>query len=99
MFRPNSQIQKENFDEDNFQWDAEGNNKFDEQKNSFNDMDLLVQDIIINEIGDLKIVLSNDFCIEVFIDTNEDEECWRFFEVGNNEKPHFVITGCEYYEE
>ncbi len=99
MFRPNSQIQKDDFDEDNFEWDAEGNNKFDEQKNSFNDIDLLVQDIIINEIGDLKIVLSNDFCIEVFIDTNEDEECWRFFEVGNSEKPHIVITGYGYCEE
>lgn len=99
MFRPNSQVQNNDFDDDDFEWDAEGNNKFDEQKNSLNDIDLLVKDIIINEIGDLKIVLSNDFCIEVFIDTNEDEECWRFFEVGNSEKPHIVITGCEYYEE
>ncbi len=99
MFRPNSQMQKDDFDEDNFEWDVEGNNKFDEQKKFFCDIDLLVQDIIISEIGDLKIVLSNDFCIEVFIDTNEDEECWRFFEVGNIEKPHIVITGCGYCEE
>lgn len=99
MFRPNSQIPKDDFDEDNFEWDVSGNNKFDEQKKFFCDIDLLVQDIIINEIGDLKIVLSNDFCIEVFIDTNEDEECWRFFEVGNNEKPHIVITGCGYCEQ
>jgi len=99
MFRPNSQIQKNGYDEENFEWDAEGNNKFDEQKNSLNDIELLVQDIIVNEIGDLRIVLSNGFCIEVFIDTNEDEECWRFFEVGNNEVPHIVITGCGYQEE
>ncbi len=99
MFRPNSQLQKDGFDEDNFEWDIEGNNKFDEQKKFCYDVDLLVQDIIINELGDLKIVLSNDFCIEVFIDTNEDEECWRFFEVGNSEKPHVVITGCRCYEQ
>lgn len=99
MFRPNSQMQKYDFDENNFDWDVEGNNKFDEQKNFFCDINLIVQDIIINEIGDLKIVLSNDFCIEVFIDTNEDEECWRFFEIGNSEKPHIVITGCGYYEQ
>lgn len=99
MFRPNSQMQKEDLDEDDFEWDVEGNNKFDEQKKFLYDIDLLVQDIIINEVGDLKIVLSNDFCIEVFIDTNEDEECWRFFEVGNSEKPHIVITGYGYYEQ
>lgn len=99
MFRPNSQMQKDDFDEDNFEWDVEGNNKFDEQKKFFYDVDLLVQDVIINEIGDLKIILSNDYCIEVFIDTNEDEECWRFFEVGNGENPHIVITGCGYYEQ
>ncbi len=99
MFRPNSQMQKDNFDEDNFDWDIEGNNKFDEHKNFLYNIDLLVQDVIINETGDLKIVLSNDFCIEVFIDTNEDEECWRFFEVGNSEIPHIVITGCGYYEQ
>lgn len=99
MFRPNSQMQKDDYDEDNFDWDVEGNNKFDEQKNSFSDIDLLVQYIIINELGDLKIVLSDGFCIEVFIDTNEDEECWRFFEVGNSEKPHIVITGQGYCEQ
>ena len=95
MFRPNSQMQKYDFDENNFDWDVEGNNKFDEQKNFFCDINLIVQDIIINEIGDLKIVLSNDFCIEVFI----DEECCRFFEIGTSEKPHIVITGCGYYEQ
>ena len=99
MFRPNSQILKDDFDEENFEWDVEGNNKFDEQKAVFYDNELMVKDIIMNEIGDLKIVLSNDFCIEVFIDTSEDEECWRFFEIGNSEKPHIVITGCGYYEQ
>lgn len=98
MFRPNSKIQKDDFDEDDFEWDSEGKNKFDEHKNLFVETELLVQDVTINEVGDLKIVLSNDFYIEVFIDTNEDEECWRFFEVGNKEKPHIVVTGCGYQE-
>ena len=99
IFKPNSKLQKDGFEEDDFEWDVKGNNKFDEQKKVFCDIDLLVQEIGINETGDLKIVLSNEFCIEVFIDTNEDEECWRFFEVGNSEKPHIVITGCGYYEQ
>ena len=99
MFRPNSQILNDAFDQNDFEWDVEGNNKFDEQKCFVDNVNLSVQDIIINELGDLKIVLSNDFCIEVFIDTNEDEECWRFFEVGNSEQPHIVITGCGYYEQ
>ena len=98
MFRPNSQM-VDDFDEDNFEWDVVGNNKFDEQKKKIFDIDLFVRDVIINEVGDLKIVLSNDYCIEVFVDTNEDEECWRFFEVGNSEKPHVVITGCGYDEQ
>ena len=99
MFRPNSQMNNGNYNDNDFEWDVEGNNKFDESKNFLCDTDLLVEDIIINETGDLKIVLSNDFCIEVYIDTNEDEECWRFFEVGNSEKPHIVITGQGYCEQ
>ncbi len=99
MFRPNSQMKNGGYNENGFEWDAEGNNKFDELKNILCDVDLLVENVIVNETGDLKIVLSNGYCIEVFIDTNEDEECWRFFEVGNSEKPHIVITGHGYCEQ
>lgn len=99
MFRPSSLIQNDTLDEVDFDWDIAGNNKFDEEKNKFEDIDLVIQEIYVNEYGDLRIILSDDYSIEVFIDTNEDEECWRFFEVGNNEKPHIVVTGCGYSEE
>lgn len=99
MFRPSSLIRNDILDEDDFEWDIAGNNKFDEEKDKFEDIDLSIREIYVNEYGDLRIILSDDYSIEVFVDTNEDEECWRFFEVGNNEKPHIVITGCGYFEE
>ncbi len=99
MFRPSSLIQNDILDEDDFEWDIAGNNKFDEEKNRVEEIDLAIREIYVNEYGDLRIVLSDDYSIEVFVDTNENEECWRFFEVGNNEKPHIVITGCGYSEE
>lgn len=99
MFRPNSFLKNSCINEEGFEWDVEGNNKFDENKESINRLNLSVQDIIVNELGDLKIVLSNNFLLEVLIDTNEDEECWRFFEVGNDEKTHIIVAGSRFYEQ
>ncbi len=102
IFKPSVAIQDDDFDEETFQWDTKGHNKFDEEISNIFDLTkqtLLVKDIQVNKYGDLSINLSNDYDIDVFIDTSEAEECWRFFEVGNNETPHLVITGCGYCEE
>lgn len=103
IFRPNSKLaelsSKEN---EEFDWDMVGNNAFDEITVSyFSDIkaELTVKSISVNEFGDLSIKLSNDFCLDIFVDVSEDEECWRLFEVGNSDKKHLVVTGKGYYEE
>ncbi len=49
-----------------------------------------VEKVIVNEVYDLKIFLSDAFVIECFINDLRDE-CWRFFKKGGKE--HLVITG------
>ena len=102
MFKPSIAIQDGKFDEETFEWDVKGNNKLDAEIMNIFDFakqTLIVKDMQVNKFGDLSITLSNGCNIDVFIDTNEDEECWRFFEVGNSEKPHIIITGYGYCEE
>lgn len=49
---------------------------------------------IVNEINDLKIILSNDDVLETFIDITNGDECWRFFEVDTmTRKKHLVVYG------
>jgi len=43
-----------------------------------------------NELGDLKIYMENDYCLEIFVDAFEDAESWRFFRMDNDSK-HIVI--------
>ncbi|MBE7038559.1 MAG: hypothetical protein E7404_06640 [Ruminococcaceae bacterium] len=102
IFKPSVALQDNDFYEETFQWDIKGHNKFDEKIANIFDLTkspLLVKAIQVNKYGDLNINLSNNYDIDVFIDTSEAEECWRFFEIGNNETPHIVIMGCEYCEE
>ena len=101
MFKPSIKMQDEEFDE-SFDWDTFGNNKLDEELSEFFDFSkkaLTVKDIQINKFGDLIITLSNNYNVEIFVDTEEDEECWRFFETGKTEETHIVMTGCGYCEQ
>jgi len=43
-----------------------------------------------NELGDLKICMEDNYCLEVFVDTCGNNESWRFFDI-NEEKEHFVV--------
>lgn len=49
-----------------------------------------VEKIIVTEVYDLKIFLSDAFVIECFVNDSRGE-CWRFFQKG---KEHLVITGA-----
>lgn len=101
IFCPSSEIMAE-YDEDEFEWDIVGNNRFDEEsQNHFVDttMDFFVKKITISDVGDLTISLTNDFSIDIFVDSSENEECWRFFEAGNTNNSHLVVTGDGFYEE
>ncbi len=102
IFNHNSTINDDfECDDEDFDWDVFGNNSFDEKiKEQFTDKNLciVVESINISKFGDLKILLSNGYCIEIFVDSSSDEECWRFFEVGNADKKHLVVTGNGFYE-
>lgn len=103
IFQPSSELLNTySFDEENFEWDNSGANRFDENaKNHFteNKLKFTVKKITTNKFGDLKIALSNDLFIEIFVDTSENEECWRFFEAGDIESQHLVVNGKGLNEE
>ena len=102
MFKASSKMQDNDFDEEEFQWDIKDNNRFDEELTTVLDPEnqlLSVKEIHVNIFGDLKVILSNNYCIETFTDTSEEEECWRFFEMGNTEAPHIVVKGSSIFEE
>ncbi|MDW4511809.1 hypothetical protein R7236_25890 [Priestia megaterium] len=83
---------------DDFDWDVQGNNRFDERIESFIENakeHVTVERVEPDEIGGLKIFLSQGYLLEVFPDTSEDDEYsefWRFFNRREN-SPHFVVTG------
>lgn len=87
-----------NVENDDFDWDVQGNNRFDEQIESFIENakeHVAVERIEPDEVGGLKIFLSQGYLLEVFPDTSEDDEYsefWRFFNRREN-SPHFVVTG------
>lgn len=83
------------FDLKTFNYDIQGDNLFDEWVkyqgetllyNSF------VDKVEVNTYGDLTIYFSNNLTLSIFLDTSNDDECWRIFELHSGEK-HFVVTG------
>jgi hypothetical protein len=93
FYSPNSQWDEENED---FDWDILGNNRFDERIKTFLKVKgLLVKQIESDELGGLVMTLSEGYKLEVFPDSSEDDEQsehWRFFNRKDN-SPHFVVTG------
>jgi len=77
--------------------DEKGTNRFDERIKSFLQVvnnRLIVKRINSDEIGVLKVFLSDGYVVEVFPDSSQDDEYsefWRFF-IRKNDSPHFVVT-------
>ena len=82
IFQPSDRIKSnDEFDYETFEWDIQGNNRYDERVKKFFEKyshNLKVNAVSVNQVGDLSIQLSGKIRIEVFIDMSE-EECWRFF--------------------
>jgi hypothetical protein len=87
-------VERPDYDPDNFDWDVQGDNRYDEWVRSldpeFTD-GVKVVDAKVNSIGDLTVRCDQDFIIEVFMNWVE-EECWRFFRFGDD-FGHLVVTG------
>jgi len=81
---------------ENFNWDISGANLYDEIAKTISGIykteQIIVTKISADNYGDIKIEISNGYIIEIFLSSSSKEECWRFFESGNNDS-HFVITG------
>jgi len=94
LYSPNSDW---NLDKEDFDWDVQGNNKFDEKieylMRSIKEP-LTVEKIDLDEIGGLTIFLSKGFRLNVFPDISGDDEYsefWRFYTRGKDSF-HFVVT-------
>jgi len=84
-------------DIEDFDWDIQGNNRFDERiKFLMNDgRRLRVEQIEPDKFGGLKVFLTSGYLLEVFPDSSADDEYsehWRFFNRKEN-SPHFIVTG------
>jgi len=102
MYKPTIEMKKElGFDEESFEWDVLGNNCFDKNVKTFfnNFSHYIVNKIIINKFGDLKILFTNYFIFEIFIDTSGSDECWRFIDAENINIKHIVVSGNGFTEE
>ena len=52
-----------------------------------------VRSVEVGLAGGLRIVLSDDFCLELFPDNSEPCEHWRLF-IPDAHQPHFVVSGA-----
>lgn len=94
FYTPNSQWDEKNED---FDWDVQGNNRFDERIKTFtkDNGHIEVLQIDSDEVGGFNVTLSGGYKLEVFPDSSEDDgqsEYWRLFNRKEN-NPHFIVTG------
>lgn len=52
----------------------------------------IVERIVTDQYGGLKLLFNFGLVLEVFTDTVRDAELWRFFQAGTD-ADHFVVTG------
>ena len=90
IYLPNSKLEMNS----EFDWDMQGNNRFDEKVVSWKEdnKSIVVSNITVNAMGDLNIVLNNRNVVEIFVNKSVNKECWRFFESGTK-KQHMVVNG------
>ena len=77
-------------DQENKLSDAEFITISNEVNKALNSESIRVSKIEANEIGDLRVFMDSDYCLELFIDSRGDTESWRFFRMDDN-SPHFVV--------
>lgn len=95
IFQPaNTLLQNLDFEYNAFNWDVNGNNRFDEIAKEYFSGDpssFTIKKVKISRLGDVKLYFENSFILEVSPDISGKEECWRFFESGSDE--HIIVNG------
>jgi len=80
--------------EDVFEWDKIGSNIFDEKAQIISEQaennPIFVEKIEADNLGGVKLSLSNGFVFEIFPNDSLKEESWRFF-TQNPDEPHYVV--------
>ena len=78
----------------NFEWDVQGKNLFDEKSKIWlkKVMPIYIKQYILNSLGDLELILSNEEHIEIYVNSSDDTESWRLLKSHRNEE-HLVVTG------
>ncbi|MCT8335836.1 hypothetical protein NUH30_19270 [Leptospira sp. 85282-16] len=77
----------------NFNWEEFGSNIFDNISIKFlqnQKRNYLVKKIVADKFGGLKIIFNKNLTLEIFTNSSQNEEFWRFIKFGNKSK-HFVI--------
>lgn len=77
-----------------FDWDRDPNRRDKLLGTLFGNgtRELVVQDVEVGAAGNLRIVLSDEYSLEVFPNDSLNHEHWRLFRPGV-EEPHFVVIG------
>lgn len=84
-----------------FDWAVPGSNRCDERVTEFlkrrHGNPPVVLSIKVDQVGSLRINLSDDYKIELFPDDSLGEEYWRFFKL-KSDSTHFVFEGSSFKE-
>jgi len=95
LYQPSAAARAEFGEElpEEYDYDVIGHNRLDEIISSaLTDLTgFIVHRIIVRRLGDLRIIFSNGFELEIIVDLSGGEECWRFFRHGDAD--HLVVTG------
>ena len=86
-------IPRTGLSENDFNWDIQGQNRFDEKIKEFKKMaesKTKVVEVSADEFGGIKISFDSGIRLEVFPEDSLEEEFWRFIEFGKKSK-HFVV--------
>ena len=63
----------------------------EELNKTLKEKDIMVTKIEATELGDLKVYMEDDYCLELFVDASGNNESWRSFSYVENDSPHFVV--------
>ena len=85
-------------DEADFDWDVQGNNRFDERIAAFiNDIEekFIITAIEPDQLGGFKLQLGETYILEVFPNSSDDDEYSEFWRLFNRDgiSEHFVVSG------
>lgn len=87
-------IPKTNFENDEFNWEIYGENRFDEKINEIKSMidtsKIFVTNVSSDELGGIIITFNSGLKLELFPDGSIKDEYWRFIIFGDI-NDHFII--------